>query len=180
MVLSHFRFTLGLISKERFTSVVEKYQRVDLFVDFLKNCPIDPDSINPFLVEKGSALLTQRVKAYQLVLRPQIFLHELVLAHPSVTDFMSEHKFSDEEVEAVEIMIKYKSYIEKEYENAQKLTKFDNIKIPENTDYFSFSSLSWEAREKLSKIKPATIGQASRISGVSPSDISVLLVFFGR
>ncbi len=178
--LTPIGFTLGLISKERFTSVVEKYQRVDKFIEFLKNCPIDPDTINPFLVEKGSALLTQRVKALQLVLRPQIFLHDLVLAHPSVTDFMSEYKFSEEEIEAVEIMIKYKSYIEKEYDNAQKLIKFDAIKIPENTDYFTFSSLSWEAREKLTKIKPATIGQASRISGVSPSDISVLLVFFGR
>lgn len=178
--LTPIGYKLGLISPERNETVIAKYLKVENFVHFLKECPIDPDSINDFLNKIGSSLLTQRVKAFQLVLRPQITLQQLIEAHPQVSEYAEKNNLLADEVEAVEISIKYHSYIQKESENAKKLSKFDTIRIPEDTDYFSFSSLSWEAREKLTKIKPATIGQASRISGVSPSDISVLLVFFGR
>lgn len=178
--LTPIGYKLGLISPERNETVIAKYLKVENFVHFLKECPIDPDSINDFLNKIGSSLLTQRVKAFQLVLRPQITLQQLIEAHPQVSEYAEKNNLLADEVEAVEISIKYHSYIQKESENAKKLSKFDTIRIPEDTDYFSFSSLSLEAREKLTKIKPATIGQASRISGVSPSDISVLLVFFGR
>jgi tRNA uridine 5-carboxymethylaminomethyl modification enzyme len=132
------------------------------------------------LIEKDTAELTQRIRAYNLILRPQISLVDLINADDQLQFYVNENKLTVEEIESVEILIKYKSYIDKEFQTAQKIDKFDEIRLPEDLDYFSFSSLSWEAREKLTKIRPATIGQASRISGVSPSDISVLLVYFGR
>lgn len=178
--LTPIGFDIGLVSEERLLGVKEKYQRCDRFIEYLQELPMDPSMINPFLEKVQSSILTQRTRAYQLVLRPQVFLQELILAVESLKEYVAEHRFTDEEIEAVEILIKYKSYIEKEFVMAQKIERFDDILIPEDIDYFSFSSLSWEAREKLSKIRPTTIGQASRISGVSPADISVLLVFFGR
>ncbi len=178
--LTPIGFNIGLVSEERLVGVKNKYQRCDKFIEFLQELPIEPKSINPFLELKNTALLSQRTKAYQLVLRPQISLQEFILADENIHNYVMEHNFTDEEIEAVEILIKYKSYIEKEFVMAQKIERFDDIVIPEDIDYFSFSSLSWEAREKLTKIRPNTIGQASRISGVSPADISVLLVYFGR
>ena len=178
--LTPIGFDIGLISKERLTHVHEKYQRCDLFIEFLKEKSAEPKSINPFLVAQNSAELSQRTRYHNLILRPQIGLKQLIDFDETVRMFALEHQFSDEEIEAVEIMVKYKSYIEKEYEMAQKISKFDEIILPDNLDYFSFSSLSWEAREKLTKIRPKNIGQASRISGVSPADISVLLIYFGR
>jgi tRNA uridine 5-carboxymethylaminomethyl modification enzyme len=178
--LTPIGFDIGLISKERLAHVHEKYQRCDLFIEFLKEKSAEPKSINPFLVAQNSAELSQRTRYHNLILRPQIGLKQLIDFDETVKIFSQEHHFTDEEIEAVEIMVKYKSYIEKEYEMAQKISKFDEIILPDNLDYFSFSSLSWEAREKLTKIRPKNIGQASRISGVSPADISVLLIYFGR
>ena len=178
--LTPIGFDIGLISKERLAHVHEKYQRCDLFIEFLKEKSAEPKSINPFLVAQNSAELSQRTRYHNLILRPQIGLKQLIDFDETVKIFSLEHHFTDEEIEAVEIMVKYKSYIEKEYEMAQKISKFDEIILPDNLDYFSFSSLSWEAREKLTKIRPKNIGQASRISGVSPADISVLLIYFGR
>jgi tRNA uridine 5-carboxymethylaminomethyl modification enzyme len=178
--LTPIGFDIGLVSKERLAGVKEKYQRCDQFIEYLQELPMEPNVINPFLEKIQTSLLSQRTRAYQLILRPQIYLQELILADENLKNYVAEHLFTDEEIEAVEILIKYKSYIEKEFVMAQKIERFDDIVIPEDIDYFSFSSLSWEAREKLSKIRPATIGQASRISGVSPADVSVLLVFFGR
>lgn len=178
--LSPLGFEIGLISNERIVQVHEKYRRCDLFIEFLKETTAEPKSINPFLVTNNSSELSQRTRFYNLLLRPQIGLKQLINFDETVKSFAAEYQFSDEEIEAVEIMVKYKSYIEKEYDMAQKISKFDEIILPDNLDYFSFSSLSWEAREKLTKIKPKNIGQASRISGVSPADISVLLIYFGR
>jgi len=178
--LTPIGFDIGLISQERLAHVHEKYQRCDLFIEFLKEKSAEPKSINPFLVAQNSAELSQRTRYHNLILRPQIGLKQLIDFDETVKIFSLEHHFTDEEIEAVEIMVKYKSYIEKEYEMAQKISKFDEIVLPDNLDYFSFSSLSWEAREKLTKIRPKNIGQASRISGVSPADISVLLIYFGR
>jgi len=178
--LSPLGFDIGLISNERIVQVHEKYRRCDLFIEFLKETTAEPKSINPFLVTNNSSELSQRTRFYNLLLRPQIGLKQLINFDETVKSFAAEYQFSDEEIEAVEIMVKYKSYIEKEYDMAQKISKFDEIILPDNLDYFSFSSLSWEAREKLTKIRPKNIGQASRISGVSPADISVLLIYFGR
>jgi tRNA uridine 5-carboxymethylaminomethyl modification enzyme len=178
--LTPIGFDIGLVSKERLAHVHEKYQRCDLFIEFLKEKSAEPKSINPFLAIQNSAELSQRTRYHNLILRPQIGLKQLIDFDETVKSFVAEYRFTDEEIEAVEIMVKYKSYIEKEYDMAQKISKFDEIILPDSLDYFSFSSLSWEAREKLTKIRPKNIGQASRISGVSPADISVLLIYFGR
>lgn len=178
--LSPIGFDLGLISQERLLSVTEKYRRCDLLLEYLKAKSAEPKVINPFLLVQQTAELTQRTRLHNLLLRPQIYLKALIEFDDELKQFVAEYQFSEPEIEAVEIMVKYKSYIEKEYEMAQKISKFDEIRIPEDLDYFSFSSLSWEAREKLTKIRPKNIGQASRISGVSPADISVLLIYFGR
>lgn len=178
--LSPIGFDLGLISQERLLSVTEKYRRCDLLLEYLKAKSAEPKVINPFLLVQQTAELTQRTRLHNLLLRPQIYLKALIEFDDELKQFVAEYQFTEPEIEAVEIMVKYKSYIEKEYEMAQKISKFDEIRIPEDLDYFSFSSLSWEAREKLTKIRPKNIGQASRISGVSPADISVLLIYFGR
>jgi tRNA uridine 5-carboxymethylaminomethyl modification enzyme len=178
--LTPIGYNIGLISKERLQKVHEKYNRCNAFTEYLKEYSFEPAKINSFLVDFNSAEITQRIRGYNLILRPQVSLFDLIKADVGLTEYVETQRLSTEEIEAVEIMIKYKSYIDKEFQTAQKIDKFDDIIIPADIDYFSFSSLSWEAREKLTKIRPATIGQASRISGVSPSDISVLLVFFGR
>jgi tRNA uridine 5-carboxymethylaminomethyl modification enzyme len=178
--LTPIGYNIGLISKERLQKVHEKYNRCNAFTEYLKEYSFEPAKINSFLVDFNSAEITQRIRGYNLILRPQVSLFDLIKADVGLTEYVETQRLSTEEIEAVEIMIKYKSYIDKEFQTAQKIDKFDDIIIPSDIDYFSFSSLSWEAREKLTKIRPATIGQASRISGVSPSDISVLLVFFGR
>ena len=178
--LTPIGYNIGLVSKERLQKVNEKYNRCNAFTEYLKEYSIEPAKINSFLVDFNSAEITQRIRGYNLILRPQVSLFDLIKADLGLAEYVETHQLSTEEIEAVEIMIKYKSYIDKEFQTAQKIDKFDDIIIPADIDYFSFSSLSWEAREKLTKIQPATIGQASRISGVSPADISVLLVFFGR
>ncbi|MEI6347151.1 MAG: tRNA uridine-5-carboxymethylaminomethyl(34) synthesis enzyme MnmG [Bacteroidota bacterium] len=178
--LSPIGFEIGLISEARLQSVKEKYRKCEAFENYLKEFSLEPSKINYLLIEKDTAELTQRIRAYNLILRPQISLVDLINADDQLQFNVNENKLTVEEIESVEILIKYKSYIDKEFQTAQKIDKFDEIRLPEDLDYFSFSSLSWEAREKLTKIRPATIGQASRISGVSPSDISVLLVYFGR
>lgn len=178
--LSPIGYSIGLISEARLQQVKEKYLRCDAFVEYLQEYSIEPSKIGPFLIAKGTSELTQRIRAYNIILRPQIMLVDLIAQDEVLVNYVQEHKLSEVEIEAVEIMIKYKSYIDKEFQMAQKIDKFDDIVIPAEIDYYSFSSLSMEAREKLSKIRPTTIGQASRISGVSPADISVLLIFFGR
>jgi len=171
---------VGLISKDRLNEVEEKYKRCDLLMAFIKEHSVLPTEINSFLEISQTATITQGAKYFNLVLRPQVSLQKLIQFEPKLNQYVTSHNFTNEEIESVEIMVKYKSYIDKEYEMAQKIGRFEDIYLPDDLDYFSFSSISWEAREKLSKIKPANIGQASRISGVSPADISVLLIYFGR
>ncbi len=172
-------FDLGLVSKERLDRVEEKQKKTDLFVHFLKTSSIKPSEVNPILEEKGTAPISQAMKMLKIAARPQLNFDD-VKKFPGVLDFISTNNIDNEIVEQTEIHVKYAGYILKEKNNADKLNRLENVSIPENFDYFKIKSLSIEAKQKLSKIQPTTISQASRISGVSPSDISVLLVYMGR
>ena len=170
---------LGLASQERLDRVKIKQEKTDLFVAFLKKTSVKPEDANPILLSKDSAPISQSMKMFKIAARPQLTFNE-VRQFPKVSEFISEQGIDNEVVEQTEVHVKYAGYIEKEKNNADKLTRLEHVSIPENFDYHKVKSLSIEARQKLTKIKPVTISQASRISGVSPSDVSVLLVFMGR
>ncbi len=170
---------LGLASQERLDRVKIKQEKTDLFVAFLKKTSVKPEDVNPILLSKNSAPISQSMKMFKIAARPQLTFNE-VRQFPKVSEFINEQGIDNEIVEQTEVHVKYAGYIEKEKNNADKLTRLEHVSIPENFDYHKVNSLSIEARQKLTKIKPVTISQASRISGVSPSDVSVLLVFMGR
>jgi len=170
---------IGLASFERMERVREKQIKTDLFVEFLKKTSIVPEEVNPILEAKDSAPVRQSMKMFKIAARPQLNFED-VKRFPGVMEFMRENDIDEEIVEQTEIHVKYSGYIEKEKNSADKLQRLENIRIPSDFDYQKVKSISFEAREKLSKIQPSTISQASRISGVSPSDVSVLLVYMGR
>jgi tRNA uridine 5-carboxymethylaminomethyl modification enzyme len=172
-------FKIGLASKERMERVIEKQLKTDLFIDFLRKTSIKPEDVNPILKANKSALVTQSMKMFKLAARPQLDFTD-VRKFPGVKEFIAKNNIDIEIVEQTEIHVKYSGYIEKEKNSADKLLRLENIKIPSNFNYQKIKSISFEAREKLTKIQPTTISQASRISGVSPSDVSVLLVYMGR
>jgi tRNA uridine 5-carboxymethylaminomethyl modification enzyme len=170
---------LGLASQERMDRVIEKQKKTDLFVSFLRETSVSHDDVNPILEGKNSAMISQSMKMFKLAARPQLTFED-VKKFPKVSEFIEANGIDREVVEQTEIHVKYAGYIDKEKRNADKLTRLENVSIPANFDYTNVKSLSTEARQKLTLIKPVTISQASRISGVSPSDISVLLVYMGR
>ena len=172
-------YGLGLASKERMDRVVEKQNKTDLFIAFLKKTSIKPEEVNPILENNNSALISQSMKMFKIAARPQLNFND-VRKFPMVEQFIKDNNLDDEVIEQTEIHVKYSGYIEKEKNSADKLLRLENIKIPVNFNYQKIKSISFEAREKLTKIQPTTISQASRISGVSPSDVSVLLVYMGR
>jgi tRNA uridine 5-carboxymethylaminomethyl modification enzyme len=176
--LSH---QIGLASNFRLTLLHEKVKYRDELVEFVRKYSIAPDAINAYLEQSGTAPVRQTIKLVDLVMRPQISLQRLITQIPDLEQMIDKlPNRKDEIVEAAEILIKYAGYIEREKANAQKLERLEHITIPVSFDFRKINSLSMEARIKLSRIKPQTIGQASRIPGVSPADISVLLVHFGR
>ncbi len=178
--LTPIGYEIGLIDRKRFSRFQKKRNQIEELVVFLKNQVVDPDEINSFLVEKELSSISQRIKFSQLLLRPQISLDELLQQMTYIHSYIEKKKYSKDVLEEAEILIKYENYIEKEKALAQKMLDLEDIKLSPDFNYNSLQSLSTEARQKLTKIKPATIGQATRISGVSPSDISVLLIFLGR
>ena len=171
--------TLGLASDERLSACELKYSQSESLIKFLKNQSILPSEINPLLSSKESALMKQSGKADKILSRPNIHLKDLKECS-TVNAYISDNNLSDEVQDQAEIQIKYSGYIQKEKNNADKLNRLESLKIPADFDYKKLKSISAEAMEKLNKIKPETISQASRISGVSPNDISVLLVYMGR
>ena len=173
-------FELGLASKERFDKVTKKEKSINELVDFVSKESITPIEADPILIQNGTTSLKEKTRLANILLRPQISIQNLIEAKDSFGEYVLDNKIDLEVLEASEIRIKYDGYISKEKEMANKLSKLENTPLKPDFDYQSLQSLSSEAREKLSKIKPKTIGQASRISGVSPSDISVLAVFIGR
>lgn len=171
-------YDLGLASKERFDKVCEKKEELNKLFGFLKKQSVKPETINSFLSEIDTMQIKQKQKIESLLLRPQVYIDDLVENIEELKDFVGGIKnYKEEILEEAEIYIKYRNYIKKEEEIAAKLEKFEDYVLSQDFDYKSLKSLSFEAREKLTKIKPITIGQASRISGVSPSDISVLLIY---
>ncbi|MEX0273155.1 MAG: tRNA uridine-5-carboxymethylaminomethyl(34) synthesis enzyme MnmG [Flavobacteriaceae bacterium] len=177
--LTERSFKLGLASVERMRRVADKKRNSESMVSFFKKTSVSPEEMNPILEEVGSATIAQGNKMFKLFSRPRVTM-EHMLRLSSVSDYVSKNHVNDDVLEQTEVQIKYAGYIEKERANADKLNRLENVTIPESFDYDDVKSLSYEAREKLRAIRPTTISQASRISGVSPSDISVLLVFLGR
>lgn len=168
---------LGLATDERMEKVEDKIKKSQELEDFLRETSLKPHQINPILEEENSNPVDQAYRASQILTRPNITLNKLEKLEFIIN---TSKNYSDEVREQAEINIKYKGYIEKEKENVAKLQRLENIKIPTDFDFSRVSSLSSEAKQKLNKIKPKTIAQASRISGVSPADINVLLIFLGR
>ena len=172
--LSPIGHQLGLISEERIEKVKQKINNSDKIVAYTKAVSIEAAGVNSLLEELGTAALSQNVKIFNLVSRPQVSLYDLVKADRSLKDLLDN--YDKETIEQAEIKIKYESYFEKELDIVEKMRKMEDKEINPEFNYQALVSLSKEAREKLMKIKPRTLGQASRISGVSPSDISVLMV----
>jgi len=174
-------YNLGLASRPRVEAVKEKYQKIDKIIQFLKSNKVNPEEANKILKHKKSSLISQKQNIASLLQRPQISINDLINGIYSLQSLIEELKpVSRDLVEECEIKLKYESYIEKEQELANKIINLEELKLDSNFAYSSISALSYEAREKLVKIKPINLGQASRISGVSPADLSVLLVYLGR
>ena len=165
--------SIGLVSEERYSSTMKKYDEVSHLIDYCDNHNITAKQINTYLESKKSAILTESKKISYLVSRPEVALADLMQFVPRGTN-------NEKVIESAEISIKYKGYIDREKKLAEKIQKLEELVIPEGFDYERVSGLTIECRQKLAKYNPRTIAQASRISGVSPSDISVLLVYFGR
>lgn len=176
-------FDLGLNTKKQLDKLYIKRKNIEEIITFLRKENTAPEEINSLLTLKETTTISNKTKVSNILLRPQININELLTILPSFQQLVNDlrlDKSSNEILEEAEILLKYEGYIEKEKEIADKITKLENINLPSKFNYNQLKSLSSEAREKLMKIKPATLGQASRISGVSPADISVLLVHFGR
>lgn len=179
--LTPLGFDIGLADEEALRRVENKNQGTLKLIKGLRNIGISPSVANPFLESVGSSPISQQVKLSTLVTRPQVGIQDIISISEEVKPLVDEVlRLHSDVVEQAEIQLKYEGYIQREEELANKLNRLEDVKIPEKMDYSKLLSLSSEAKEKLTKIKPVTIGQASRVSGVSPSDISVLLIHLGR
>jgi tRNA uridine 5-carboxymethylaminomethyl modification enzyme len=172
-------FEIGLASAERMKKMELKKDKAEAFVQFFKETSASTEEINPIFESRESALVEQSDKMFKFFSRPEVTMEDMQTIN-SVKNFIEDNELDSEMIQQAEIQVKYSGYIEKEKNNADKLNRLEGLKIPATFDYSKLKSLSYEAREKLTKIKPATVSQASRISGVSPNDVSVLLVYMGR
>jgi tRNA uridine 5-carboxymethylaminomethyl modification enzyme len=178
--LTPIGYKYGLINDKRMEKMNEKYQRQENLIQFIKSAKIEPKKINSFLVEAGTSTLSQKTTLQNILLRPQISIWNLIEHDSSLNEYAKNQNINNEELENVEIAIKYEHYIQREEELAKKMMHLDTVKIPSQIDYHKFPSLSIESREKLSRVRPTNLGQASRISGVTPSDIVTLMVFLNN
>ncbi len=172
-------FEIGLASESRMRRMEHKFAEAEKMVQFFRTTSVSVAEMNPILESKDSAPIIQSDKLFKLLSRPQVDLDDLMTVE-SVATYINEHQPDREILEQAEVQVKYAGYIERERNNADKLTRLEDVKIPDSFDYDKVRSMSIEARQKLKHIRPVTISQASRISGVSPSDISVLLIHMGR
>ncbi len=172
--LTPIAYKLGLVGEDRLSKVNQKIENSDNIVNYMRQHSVEVEHINPILQQAGSSAVLQKSRLFNILSRPQVSINDLVRADVNFRDFLSN--FDEETIEQAEIKVKYESYFEKEMEIVNKMKKMEDKEINPDFDYKSLQSLSIEAREKLLKVKPRTLGQASRISGVSPSDISVLMV----
>ncbi|CAM1334352.1 tRNA uridine-5-carboxymethylaminomethyl(34) synthesis enzyme MnmG [Tenacibaculum aestuariivivum] len=177
--LTEKSYNIGLASKERMDRVANKKIKTANLIEFIENLSVKQEDINPILKSKGLSLINQSVKLFKIAARPQLTFNDFRVIE-KLENYLQENDIDKEVIEQVEIHLKYSGYIEKERNNADKLNRLENVPIPSKFDFSKVKSLSYEAREKLTKIQPTSISQASRISGVSPSDVSVLLVYMGR
>ena len=173
--LSH---SIGLASEERLNKVNHKIEKYESLIKYFKNNSATPEETNPYLESINSAPLTQKWRYFAVLSRPDVSILDLIKHNKDLADFTKE--FDSEMIQQAEILMKYEGYIEREKEGAEKVIKLDNYKIKPDFNYKAINSLSLEAKDKLTKLRPETIGQASRISGINPADISVLLVHLGR
>ena len=170
---------IGLASESRMESLKDKLEKSRLLLSFLEKQSVSPEDINELLEQKGTSVLKQKVKLKSILSRPHIWLEDLMILE-YLKSFIKENNINKDSITQTEIEIKYSGYINKEKETVNKFSKLEKIIIPDGFDYKKLNSVSTEGREKLSEIKPKTIGQASRISGVSPSDVNILLIYIGR
>ncbi|HEY0092129.1 MAG TPA: tRNA uridine-5-carboxymethylaminomethyl(34) synthesis enzyme MnmG [Flavobacterium sp.] len=177
--LTPMSYEIGLASEQRLRRMEHKLKESEALVTFFKETSVSVEEANPILVSNDTAVITQSDKMFKVFSRPQIDLED-ILKFEKVKQYQEDHALDMEILEQAEIQVKYSGYIDKERNNADKLTRLEDVKIPEGFDYDKINSLSHEAKEKFKKIRPVTISQASRISGVSPSDVSVLLIYMGR
>ncbi len=179
--LTPLGFKIGLADLKRKERVDKKIEGTKTFKKDLRKIAIAPEQVNPFLKSIGSAPISQKMKLSSIITRPKVYLNNLLELSLEAKKIARDiHTIHEEILDQVEIQMKYDGYIEREQDQAQKMSRLENVRIPEDIDFRKLNSLSTEAKEKLSEIKPVTIGQASRVSGVSPSDVSVLLVYMGR
>ena len=172
-------YAIGLASDKRLRRMEHKFNESEKMVNFFKETSVTPEEANPILEAKESSAMVQSDKMFKVFSRPQIELDDF-LKFDKVKDYVAQNDLDKEIIEQAEIQVKYSGYIEKERNNAEKLIRLEAMKIPENFDYHKIKSMSIEAKQKLSNIRPVTISQASRISGVSPADVSILLIYMGR
>lgn len=176
--LSEFAFDMGMITEERILSIRNKYENVENIKRLLRKVGVTPEVVNPVLEQFNSTPIRQQVKAIDILSRPHITMEHIYLMSEELKDAFAEYK--QVEIEQAEIQLKYEGYIHREQEVADKLNRLESVNIPEGIDYKKLSNLSSEAVNKLTAIMPETIGQASRISGISPNDVNVLLIHIGR
>lgn len=179
--LTEMSYRLGLAKEERYQKYLEKKTKVQEIIDFLKDTCVYPEEINGLLERKESSPIDQKTRTANILLRPQVNLFEMTEHIQALKDrYDTKDRSNRECLEEAEIIIKYESYIEKENDLAEKLSRLENVKLPKDFDFHNITSLSYESREKLNRYQPETLGQASRISGISPADINVLAIFLGR
>lgn len=177
--LTPIGYAIGLASEQRYKKMLSKYEKAKELISFIEKTSIDPTEINPVIEEKKGAPITQKMKMQPILRRPELGINDFEKIK-ALKNYYKENELNEEVKQQAEIQIKYEGYIQKEKENAEKLNRLEYVKIPNDFDFMSIQSISMEGRQKLTKIQPNTIAQASRISGVSPSDISILLVHLGR
>ncbi len=175
--LTELGYKIGLASEERYQNYKEKKQSIDQLHDLIADYTVYPEKMDPMLKEQGTTVLSQPVKAKTLIPRPEISIYNLIEADPNLREKAAEITEDPNVYEQVEIQIKYAGYIEKEFEMVEEMNEKEDMLIPETLEYGRINSLSSEGRQKLDRVRPETLGQASRISGVTPSDISVLMVY---
>lgn len=178
--LTQKSYEIGLADTERYNAVKEKLRSVEKIKQLFKEISVEPDVLNDYLQSVGSSLLTQKVKLETIIPRPGIDINSILNFYSSLRKEIYSMPEGKDALQQVEIQLKYEGYLERERENADKMQRLENVILHDSIDYYSLQSLSMEARQKLSQIRPKTLGQASRISGVSPADISVLMVYLGR
>ena len=176
--LTEMSYRLGLASQERMDKVITKRNDVETIKTILSQVSIEPAEVNQFFEKNLSSTITEKQKAEKILLRPGIELTNLVESLPTLASKLSH--FPNETIEQASIQVKYDVYIQKEKELVDRMSQLEDLEIPSSFDYKKIQSLGNEAREKLSRVQPRTLGQASRISGINPSDVQILMVYMGR